>query len=103
MRNFIILLLDFMKISKEGWIIHGFALLHAAVALLCRLFGLADDMMLTLLTMLLVVLLCLRCRVSGYMMAVSVLAVNVVGVLLGGGTAWLIDSFTDSPLVIFPL
>ena len=103
MRNFIILLLDFMKISKEGWIIHGFALLHAAVALLCRLFGLADDMMLTLLTMLMVVLLCLRCRVSGYMMAVSVLAVNVVGVLLGGGTAWLIDSFTDSPLVIFPL
>lgn len=103
MRNFIILLLDFMKISKEGWIIHGFALLHAAVALLCRLFGLADDMMLTLLTMLMVVLLCLRCRVSGYMMAVSVLAVNIVGVLLGRGTAWLIDSFTDSPRVIFPL
>ena len=92
-----------MKILKEGWIIHGFALLHAAVALGCRLGGLADDMMLTLLSMMMVVLICLRCRVSGYMMAIAVLAVNIVGVLLGRGTAWLIDSFTDSPLIIYPL
>lgn len=102
-RFFIILLTVIMRISKEGWIIHGFALLHAAVALGCRLGGLADDMMLTLLTMLMVVLLCLRCRVSGLMMAVSVLAVNLVGVVLGRGTAWLFDSFADSPLVIYPL
>ncbi len=100
---FIILLTVIMRISKEGWIIHGFALLHAAVALGCRLGGLADDMMLTLLTMLMVVLLCLRCRVSGLMMAVSVLAVNLVGVVLGRGTAWLFGSFADSPLVIYPL
>ena len=92
-----------MRISKESWIIHGFALLHAAVALGCRVGGLADDMMLTLLSMLLVVLICLRCRVSGFMMAVSVLAVNLVGVLLGRGTAWLFDLFTDSPLIIYPL
>ena len=102
-RFFIILLTVIMRISKEGWIIHGFALLHAAVALGCRLGGLADDMMLTLLTMLMVVLLCLRCRVSGLMMAVSVLAVNLVGVVLGHGTAQLFDAFTDSPLVIYPL
>jgi len=102
-RFFIILLTVIMWISKEGWIIHGFALLHAAVALGCRLGGLADEMMLTLLTMLMVVLLCLRCRVSGLMMAVSVLAVNLVGVVLGHGTARLFDGFTDSPLVIYPL
>lgn len=102
-RFFIILLTVIMRISKEGWIIHGFALLHAAVALGCRLGGLADEMMLTLLTMLMVVLLCLRCRVSGLMMAVSVLAVNLVGVMLGHGTARLFDGFTDSPLVIYPL
>ena len=84
-----------MKISKEFWIILGFALLHAAVALGCRLAGLADEMMLTLLTMLLVVLLCLRCRVDGKMTAISVVLVNVIGVLLGRGTAlffgWLFD------------
>ncbi|MDO4999908.1 MAG: histidine kinase [Bacteroidales bacterium] len=92
-----------MKISKDFWIILGFALLHAAVALGCRLAGLADEMMLTLLTMLLVVILCLRCRVDGKMMSISVLAVNVLGVLLGRGTALLFDALFDSPLVIYPL
>ena len=50
-RKFIIFNRYIMKISKEFWIILGFALLHAAVALGCRLAGLADEMMLTLLTM----------------------------------------------------
>jgi len=92
-----------MKISKDFWIILGFALLHAAVALGCRLAGLADEMMLTLLTMLLVVILCLRCRVDGKMMSISVVAVNVLGVLLGRGTSLLFDALFDSPLVIYPL
>ena len=92
-----------MKISKEFWIILGFALLHAAVALGCRLAGLADEMMLTLLTMLLVVLLCLRCRVDGKMTAISVVLVNVVGVLLGRGTALFFGWLFTSPLVIYPL
>ena len=92
-----------MKISKDFWIILGFALLHAAVALGCRLADLADEMMLTLLTMLLVVILCLRCRVDGKMMSISVVAVNVLGVLLGRGTSLLFDALFDSPLVIYPL
>ena len=92
-----------MKISKEFWIILGFALLHAAVALGCRLAGLADEMMLTLLTMLLVVLLCLRCRVDGKMTAISVVLVNVIGVLLGRGTALFFGWLFTSPLVIYPL
>ncbi|MBQ9660329.1 MAG: histidine kinase [Bacteroidales bacterium] len=92
-----------MKISKEFWIILGFALLHAAVALGCRLGGLADDMVLTLLTMLLVVILCLRHSVSGAFMAGSVVAVNIVGVLLGRGTAWLFGLLFASPLAIYPL
>ena len=102
-RKFSIFTGDYMKISKDSWIILGFALLHAAVALGCRLAGLADEMMLTLLTMLLVVILCLRCRVDGKMMSISVLAVNVLGVLLGRGTALLFDALFDSPLVIYPL
>ena len=92
-----------MKISKEFWIILGFAVLHAAVALGCRIGGLADEMMLTLLTMLLVVLLCLRCRVDGKMTAISVVLVNVIGVLLGRGTALLFGALFASPLVIYPL
>lgn len=92
-----------MKISKDSWIILGFALLHALVALGCRLGGLTDEMMLTLLTMLLVVVLCLRSRVDGKMMAITVLVVNIVGVLLGRGTSLLFDRVFDSPLVIYPL
>ena len=92
-----------MKILKDYWIILGFALLHAAVALGCRLGGLQDEMMLTLLTMLLVVILCLRCRVDGKMMSISVLVVNVLGVLLGRGTSALFGLAFSSPLVIYPL
>ena len=92
-----------MKISKDFWIILGFALLHAGAALGCRLGGLADDMMLTLFTMLLVVVLCVRSHVSGMMMAVSVVAVNVVGVLLGRATSALFGLIFTSPLVIYPL
>ena len=92
-----------MKKISDVWLIHGFALLHAAVALGCRLAGLADDMMLTLLTMVLVVLLCFRCKVSGMMMAVSVVVVNVVGVLLGRGTSALFSQLFSSPLAIYPL
>lgn len=102
-RNFSIFNRYIMKISKEFWIILGFAVLHAAVALGCRIGGLADEMMLTLLTMLLVVLLCLRCRVDGKMTAISVVLVNVIGVLLGRGTALLFGAFFASPLVIYPL
>ena len=103
MRKFIIFTGDIMKILKDYWIILGFALLHAAVALGCRLGGLQDEMMLTLLTMLLVVILCLRCRVDGKMMAISVLVVNVLGVLLGRGTSALFGLAFSSPLVIYPL
>ena len=92
-----------MKISKESWIIVGFAVLHAAVALGCRVAGLADEMMLTLLTMLLVVVLCLRCRVDGKMTAISIVLVNIVGVLLGRGTAFLFGWLSESPLVVYPL
>ncbi len=102
-RKFIIFTGDIMKLLKDYWIILGFALLHAAVALGCRLGGLQDEMMLTLLTMLLVVILCLRCRVDGKMMAISVLVVNVLGVLLGRGTSALFGLAFSSPLVIYPL
>jgi len=47
--------------------------------------------------------LCLRSRVDGKMMAITVVVVNIVGVLLGRGTSLLFDRVFDSPLVIYPL
>ena len=48
--------LQTMKINlRTATIIHGFALLHVAAAILCRLGGITDDMVLTSLTILLIV------------------------------------------------
>ena len=40
-----------MRIRPIDWIIHGFALMHAATTILCTLSGMPDSMLLTLLTM----------------------------------------------------
>lgn len=92
-----------MKFNKDHLIITVFAVLHFAVALGCRLIGIADDLILTLLTMLLVVIICFRRPTSVTFMAVSVILVNILGFALGKGTAALIALFAGSPLVIYPL
>ncbi len=84
-------------------IINGFALLHALVALGSRLIGIQDDLMLTMLTMLLAVIICLRRGVSAKFMCVCVIAVNIFGFLLGMGCAALFRELTDYYLVVNPL
>ena len=79
------------------WIIIGFAVLHAVVALLCRLVGLTDELILTLLTMLLIIILCLRRDMKVEFMAISIILVNVLGFLFGTLFAWLFDFVSDSP------
>lgn len=76
-----------MRQVKDTWIIHAFALMHAAVSMVCHFVGIADDIMLTLLTMLLVVIICLRRRVGAIFMALAVVLVNIVGFGLGMGLA----------------
>ena len=49
-----------MKNISTGIIIHLFALLHAAVALLCRLAGVEDELLLTILTMTMTLIICLK-------------------------------------------
>lgn len=84
-------------------IIHLFAILHFAVSLSCRAAGLADDLLLTLLTMVLAVVICLRRQTSGVFMVCSVIAVNVVGFVLGRCTATPLKLLLSSPLLIYPL
>ena len=84
-------------------IIHLFAILHFAVSLSCRAAGLADDLLLTLLTMVLAVVICLRRQTSGVFMVCSVIAVNVVGFGLGWCTATPLKLLFSSPLLIYPL
>lgn len=89
--------------SKDSWIIHLFALLHAAVALTCRLTGITDELMLTLLTMLLVVILCLRGQMTVLFMAIAAIVVNIVGFGLGHGLAALLNLLPLSNLIVNPV
>ena len=89
--------------SKDIWIIQGFALMHALVSLACKATGIADDLMLTLLTMLMVLILCLRRRMGMVFMAVAVVLVNIVGFCLGMGLARLFGLLPLPALVIHPL
>lgn len=76
-----------MKVFKSTWIIHAFALMHAIVSMACHFWGIADDVMLTLLTMLLVIIICLSRKVGLLYMAIAVVLVNILGFALGMGFA----------------
>ena len=89
--------------SRDAIIIHLFALLHAGVALACRTVGLTDEIALTLLTMLLVVIICLRRGVSAKFMAFSLILVNVVGFGIAKGISSLLGLVSSEPLVVNPI
>jgi hypothetical protein len=89
--------------SRDALIIHIFALLHAGVALGCRALGLTDEIVLTLLTMLLVVIICLRRGVSAKFMAFSLILVNVVGFGIAKGISSLLGLVSSEPLVVNPI
>ncbi len=85
-----------MKTLKVFAIIHLFAVLHAAVALACRWASIHDELVLTLLTIVMVVLICMRRRLNIEFTASSVIIVNVMGYFLGTGGAKLIEHFVSS-------
>ena len=88
---------------SDGWVIHLFALLHAAVALGCRAFGMSDEIALTLLTMLMEVLICLRQGAGTRFMAASVILVNLFGFAIGKGLSLLLSPLIAFDLVKYPL
>ena len=92
-----------MSSSRDALIIHLFALLHAGVALGCRALGLTDEIVLTLLTMLLVVIVCLRRGMSAKFMAFSLILVNIVGFGIAKAFSSLLGLFVASPLVVNPI
>ena len=76
-----------MKNITVGWFIHIFALLHAAVALACRLAGVEDELLLTILTMAMVLLICVRRKLNVEFTAASIILANIIGYLLGNAGA----------------
>ena len=95
--------LKFMRPIKISGIIHVFALMHAAVALLCRLAGIDDELFLTILTMALSLIICLRQGLKVEFTAAVVIIVNIIGYLLGTLGANVLGSFIRSDYVIHSL
>lgn len=92
--------LQTMKIKlRTATIIHGFALLHVAAAVLCRLGGISDDLLLTSLTIFLIVILCQRYRQSVEFSAIVIIIANIVGYLMGTGIASFVNIFISHPLL----
>ncbi len=92
-----------MKSTSASFVINCFAVLHAATALLCRLVGWDDSLLLTLMTMLMTAWLCLMRGYSLEISAVCVILVNVVGFALGTGFAQLLALFTAPNIITHPL
>ena len=78
---------------KTAWIIHIFAILHAIAAICFRVFGLEDELLLTILTMTMALMICLKKGVSIEFSAASIIVVNILGYLIGNLGAKVIQEF----------
>lgn len=85
-----------MRILKANAIIHIFAATHVAATLSCRLSGIDDSLLLTLLTMAMTILVCYKRGLSVEVTAAAVVVVNIAGYLLGIGGAQLISIISAS-------
>lgn len=90
-----------MKKLSDFWVIQVFVLLHVLVALLSRLLGLSDELLLTLLTMLLVVVLCWRRQVGVAVMACMLIIANVGGFFLSKAFGNLLYRFFEWNNIVF--
>ena len=84
---------------KTSSIIHCFALLHVATAVLCRMCHFGDELALTTLTIILTVILCLRYRQSVEFSSIVIIIANILGYILGNGIAALVRIFINHPLL----
>ena len=84
---------------NTSFIIHSLALLHVATAVLCRMCGLGDELVLTTLTIVLTVILCLRYRQSVEFSSIVIIIANILGYILGNGIATLVRMFIEHPLL----
>ena len=92
----------FSKI-KPQWIIHSFALLHALVALSCRMAGIEDELLLTILTMAMALLVCFRKNLSIEFTASVIIIVNIIGYLLGNLGAELLEKVISNSNIVHSL
>lgn len=88
--------LKLMKSIRLGWIIHIFALLHAVVVLSCRSAGIDDELLLTVLTMALSLIICMKQGLKIEFTAAIIIVTNILGFLIGTLGATFLQSFIHS-------
>lgn len=89
--------------SRTFWLILGFAVAHALAATVCRLVGIGDALFLTVLTMGLTVIVCLRNHLTMEMTAISMILVNVVCYVLGIAMARFLGLFISGETLVHAL
>ena len=81
-----------MERKGPGWVIHGFALLHVAVSMLCITLEMRDSLLLTALTMAMTGIICFREKLTVEITVTALILVNIIGFLLGNiGADVLVD------------
>ena len=68
-----------LKNIRPSLVIHIFALLHAGVALLCRIGGVGDELFLTMLTMAMSLIICYKRDLSIEFTAAVIIVGNIIG------------------------
>ena len=92
-----------LKHIGPAWTIHIFALLHAIVALGCRYYGVGDELLLTLLTMTMALLVCFNKNLSIEFTAAIIIVGNIIGFLMGTLGANILETFISSPFAVHAL
>ncbi|MBO7640285.1 MAG: histidine kinase [Bacteroidales bacterium] len=87
-----------MKRFSNHWVIHSFALLHAATTILCYALGIGDTLFLTLWTVIMTILLCVREHLSAELTVFVVILGNIVGYLIGVAIAGPIGAWIPQPV-----
>ena len=89
-----------MKSFRQSWIIHIFALLHAIVALVCRLTGTDDQILLTVLTMAMALTICMKAGLKVEFTTAVVIVVNILGYIIGNLGASVLQSLISSEYAV---
>jgi len=92
-----------MKAAKTHIIVHSFALLHVLTAISCRLVGIPDEYLLTLLTITMVVLICGQRDMRMEISSSAIVFGNLAAYLLGLAIANAISLLELPELLTFPL
>lgn len=95
--------MSFIQRIKCSWIIHIFALLHAVTALCCQVYNVDDELLLTVLTMAMILIVCMKKNLSIEFTASIIIVGNIIGYLMGTLGAKLIGMMFTSPYAIYPL